>query len=190
MLRASHLTLVIPAVACAAAFLIAGEDAKSDSAPCLVIWHTGGMQENPNHGLEVAIWSDGVVLLSPLPESLGKHMLTGRIDKQELADALRCIHDVGFSKLTRDWQVPDSEFTTIAVLDGQTATHSWHEYLMPGFGGDLNTDADYRAFIRTWKKTRAAIEGLAPIELRPIGNAKEFRGYLVDAPYKTTWRPW
>ena len=160
-----------------------------ESNPCLVIWRYGGNAPGANQGLELAVWPDGSILLSPRSEALGKNLLAGRVDPNDLAAALSMIREVGFQKLTRDWFVPDSAGTTIFVSDDKVTRRSWHEYLLPGFGGDINTDHEYCAFVRTWKKTCAAIEGLAPIELRRLEEAKEFRGYVVDAPEKTPWRP-
>ena len=117
-------------------------------------------------------------------------MLVGKVDPADLRAALASIRDARFQKLNRDWQAPDSGYVTILVRDtGVSTKHSWHEYLLPGFGGNINTDADYREFVRSWKKTRAAIEGLAPLELRTLQDTDDFRGYVVGAPEKTTWRP-
>jgi hypothetical protein len=159
----------------------------SQPDPCVVIWRQA--YGSGNGGLELAVWPDGVILLSPWPQALGENLLAGRVDPSDLADALSCIREAGFQKLTRDWVVPDSDATTIAVTDEKVTHRSWHGCLFPGFGGDVNTDPGYRAFIRSWKKTHAAIEGLAPIELRRLEGLKEFRGYVVDAPEETPWRP-
>jgi hypothetical protein len=160
-----------------------------NAEPCLAIWRTGGMQLHPNQGLEMAVWPDGAILLSPRREALGEGVLVGKIDPNDITLALRRVRENGFHNLKRDWCVPDSAYTSILVRDAKTAEHRWHEFLLPGFGGDLNTDAEYRAFVRAWKQTRAAVESLAPIEIRSLGPNEDFRGYVAASPEKTAWRP-
>jgi hypothetical protein len=162
-------------------------------APCLVIWQYPGYpapRQRVNAGLEVAVWPDGAMLLSPVRSALGEHMMAGKVDAADLKAALSAIRDAGFQKLKNGSVVPDASCARITVAEeGKVTTNGWHECLLPGFGGDINADAEYRAFVRTWKKTRAAIESIAPIELRALKEKEDFRGYVTIAPEKTNWRP-
>ena len=106
---------------------------------------------------------------------------------------LASIRKAGFWEEHKGDLVPDAGYSIITVRDGtRTASHRWHERLLPGFGSDLNTDAKYRAFVRMWKKTSGAIESLAPVEIarldEKLGKDRVFRGYVVDEPRKTPWR--
>jgi hypothetical protein len=173
---------------------VGGDPPAKDEGPCVVIWRYGGNSLKPNAGLEFAAWNDGTILFSPSPRQLGEHLVAGRVEPGDLAAALVAIRAADFFAKHRDMLVPDSSYTVLMVRDGaQQAVHGWHEYLLPGFGGDLNSDADYRAFVRMWKKTRGALTALAPIEMHTLADRLEgrsdFRGYAPSAPEKTLWRP-
>jgi hypothetical protein len=160
--------------------------------PCLAVWHDGGMRRNANSGLKLAVWSDGTILLSPREEKPGESLLVGKVDESDVKAMLQAVRDAGFFELGRDYVVPDSSYATIAVRgDNKAAVHSWHGFLLPGFGGDLNTDPSYRAFIKVWKRTAGAIESLAPVELHRLseraGTDTMFRGYVIASPQKTGW---
>ena len=162
--------------------------------PCVIVWRYAGMQLKPNEGLVLAVWNDGTILFSHRPERLGEHLLIGRVALEDIQTMLVGIRAAGFWEKRRDYVVPDSRFTTIVAHSGNDeARHSWHECLLPGFGGDINTDKEYRSFVRMWKKTMGAITALAPIEVQrlseKVGKARAWRGYVVDEPHKTVWRP-
>lgn len=155
--------------------------------PVLTMWRNGGHRADSNEGLSLAVWDDGTLLLSPLTGKLGEHMLRGAVEIEDLHQVLKRIREGGYFRLKRDYLVPDSAYVTLAVRDqAATAVHSFHEYLLPGFGGDISTDADYRAFVRTWKQARGAVETLAPTRLERLDNA-ELRGYDPRAWRRTRW---
>jgi len=165
--------------------------------PCIVVWHMPGYPGKTaelRFGLEIAVWRDDTVLLSSRQDYPGKGMLIGRVDAASLKDALAAIESSGFPELKRDYPAIDAQSVRIELRRASGVTkRAWTECLMPGVGGDLNSDEENRAFVRAWRKTRGAIAGLEIVELRSleqvIGKAKEFRGYLVDAPVQTSWRP-
>ena len=125
--------------------LAAGQPAtQAADWPCLAVWHLGGNREKPNSGLKIAVWPDGTILFSPRLERVGEHMLVGAAEKADVEEMLKAVRLAGFFEAQRDYVVPDSSFTTIAVRDGEgSSVHSFHAYLLPGFGGDINTDAKY-----------------------------------------------
>ncbi len=186
----------IVALSSAAAVLLAAASQDEKAAaewPCVAVWHQDGMKAKPNDGLRIAVWEDGTILFSPRPDRLGEHMLVGRVEKKDVETMLAGLRAAGFWDEHRSDVVPDSAYTTIAASDGQKRTvHRWHEYLLPGFGSDINTDKDYRAFVRMWKRTSGAIEALPPIEVRrlsdELGEKRVFRGYIADKPHETVWR--
>jgi hypothetical protein len=170
------------------------KSAEKADYPCVVVWHDAGYKvRNPNEGIRIAIWSDGTILFSPDPCRLGRNMVVGQAPKEDVQELLATIRNAGFLEDRRGYSVPDASDSTIIVRDGsKMASHSWHDYLVPGMGSDLNTDSEYRAFVRMWKKTSGAIESLTPVEIarldEKLGKERVFRGYVVDEPRKTPWR--
>lgn len=168
-----------------------GQPAPGTDGPCLAVWQHESLRPSAksNSGLRIAVWPDGAILFSPVRARLGEHMLIGAVETADLEAALKTIRTAGFFKLTRDYLVPDSGSTTIAVRDHEgSSAHSFHAYLMPGFGGDLNTDAEYRRFVRTWMHTHGAIESLAPVRLERLGDRQEYRGYSVAEQRASQWQ--
>lgn len=191
-------------------------DAGRTDPPCVVVWHEDSYRpaEQRNAGLVLAVWEDGTLLFPASTARLGAHMLVGRAAPEDVAVVLRAVREAGFHKLKRDYVVPDAAYTTITVRttregaaaatapaaprdgDGgavpERVAHAWHGSLNPGFGGDVATDAEYRAFVRAWKRTRGALEGLAPEEVYRLQDVfpdlKEFRGYDLAEPNRTAWR--
>jgi len=150
------------------------------------------MRPGAKGGLVLAVWEDGVLLLAADPAAPGERLLAGRAEKADVAALIEAIGKTGFFEEKREGHVvPDAASTTIAArAGGREALRSWHEHLLPGFGGDINTDADYRRFVRMWKGTRGAIEALAPVEVRRLEEASPgggFRGYDPASPGRTSW---
>lgn len=189
-------------------------DAHSVVAPCIVVWQEDGYvpAEQRNAGLVLAVWEDGTLLFPASTRRLGAHMLVGRAAPEDVAAVLRAAREAGFDELKRDYVVPDSAYATITVgiarerratttapakhdsgdAVAERVAHAWHGSLNPGFGGDVTTDDEYRAFVRAWKRTRGAIEALAPSEVYRLQDVHpdltQFRGYNLAEPYRTAWR--
>jgi len=180
----------------------ASEPRSSDRAaqntgqpPCVVVWRSGGDNPEGNAGLDIAVWDDGTILYSPSRDRLGQHLVVGKAPVEDVRDMLAAIRTAGFWDDRRDYLVPDSSFTTIIVNEGgKRVSRQWHEYLLPGFGSSLG-DAKYRDFVRSWKRTRGAIESLAPVEIQRLeevvgdkpGVKPDFRGYNRAWPSHTPW---
>jgi hypothetical protein len=175
--------------------LIGFADAKKDhdapQNPFIVVRSIGGMQRDPNRGLRMAIWKDGTVLFSPIPEKLGYAMLIGHLDEKNISELLELFKQSGlFNQRREGYVVPDSGYTSIRVegLGGRT----WHENLMPGFGGNIDDGGEYHRFVKSWKKCTGAMEALVPIHLKRLDeNVTEpkaiFRGYNSSKPVETPW---
>ncbi len=125
------------------------EAATSDSGssgpwPSVVVVQRGSRRGNG--GLRLALWPDGTMLFSPLRNALGDHMVVGRIDVDELNGALDALAQSGlYDPGAREHYIsPDAQYTTIMVKQGghPAVLKSWHEVLLPGFGGNLNADAE------------------------------------------------
>jgi hypothetical protein len=173
---------------------------NTGQTPCVVVWRAGGLplrgkDSQPNTGLEIAVWDDGTILYSPSRERLGQQLVVGKVPAEDVPAMLAAIRAAGFWDDRRGDVVPDSSFTTIIVNEGgKRVSRQWHEYLLPGFGSSLG-DAQYRDFVRSWKRTRGAIESLAPVEiqrLEEVGGDKPganpgFRGYNIAKPPDTPW---
>ncbi|MDX2199246.1 MAG: hypothetical protein SF069_09795 [Phycisphaerae bacterium] len=180
-------------IGCAIAALAPADAGKhSDQAPVLVIWHNPGNSINSDRGLELAIWEDGGMLFSAGGScSPGKYLLAGNCEPSDVRELLNAVHATGFADLQRDWVVPCSSSTTIVVRSQSRVTRrTWHENLRPGFGGDINDDADYRKFISSWKRVRGAAASVAPKEVHAIAAdaaGEVYRGYNITEPYRTKW---
>lgn len=163
-------------------------------APCIVIWHMPGNAQNSPAGLEGAIWPDGAFLAAADRLNPGQWVVMGMMDADDLAGVFSAVRDAGFFS---DWEsivVVDAPSTFIRVRDGERDRFlEWTETLTPGVGGDISTDMRYREFVRMWRRTRAAIEGVAPISCElfevKLGPQGSFRGYRLDKPWDTAWIP-
>ena len=134
-----------------------------------------------------ALWQDGAVLF----RQDGK-LFTGTIDPESFRTLWETLRAAKFFTTAREhYVVPDSSYETIMVrLRNESAIHSWHGVLRPGFGGNIETDAEYRAFVGMWKTSEAAIHSITPDDVRPVeqrASDGNFRGYIVDEPSKTDW---
>ncbi|MBW7906537.1 MAG: hypothetical protein LC135_16160 [Phycisphaerae bacterium] len=173
---------------------IAPATADAGDRPCLVIWHTPGNAIAAPAGLELAVWPDGVFMAAADRLTPGQRLVSGALDAADLAAALAGVRAAGFFGSWRSIAVADANATTIYVRDSQgERSLTWTEDLVPGVGGDLNRDARYRAFVRMWRRARAAIDGLSPttcewLEGR-VGPTGSFRGYRLDQPWETKWIP-
>jgi len=190
-------------VGAAILFLILGATLESqdslpaDDAPAVVVWRYAGIpgpSERLVSGLELAVWSDGAILIASSRCSAGRYILVGRVEPKEVTELMGRIREEGFLGKWRTICPVDAGFTRISVRRGEDVVSvAWTECLMPGVSGDLTRDSNYRSFVRMWRRTRGAIESLAPIELasleEQVGKNGVFRGYRVDAPVKTAWRP-
>ncbi len=177
---------------------------RNEQTPCVVVWRTPGLPappppsekgSPPNGGLEIAVWDDGTILYSPNLQRLGQHLVVGKVPVEDVRAMLAAVRAAGFWDDHRGERVPDSSYTTIIVSeDGKRVSRQWHEYLLPGFGSSLS-DARYRDFVRCWKRTRGAIESLAPVEIQRLtevvgdkpGAKADFRGYNLANPSDTPW---
>lgn len=166
---------------------------ESATAPVLTIWRNPGNTVNPDQGLEFAIWEDGGMLFAAGGAcSPGKHLLAGSCEKDEVRKLLNAVESAGFSDLREHYAVPCSSSTTITIrTQGHVISRTWHENLQPGFGGDINVDADYRRFISSWKRVRGAAASVAPKEVYAIAAdaaGEVYRGYNITEPLRTKWR--
>lgn len=188
---ARRLTPPLLVLLTALAALAPPAQAPDDAAPVVVIWRTGGNKLPSPSGLEIAIWEDGSMLFASNPAEPGKNLYKGKCEREDVRAMLDAIRAAGFAKPSRAWPALCADLTAIHVrLDGQRHSHQWHESLNPGFGGNINDDAEYRAFIRMWKRVRGEVESVAPIEVHPVADpASEpaFRGYDFKEPWRTPW---
>ncbi len=185
--------LLIATLSASTAYLSPEDDARLDW-PCLAMTHNGGMSRDnkSKSGLLLAVWEDGTMLFAARQSAPGERLLVGRAEKAEVSNMLEAVKAAGFFEEKREhYAVPDSASTTIRVRNGKNkGLHTWHERLLPGFGGDINTDTVYRQFIRMWKKTRGAVEALPLVEVHrfeELAVAGRFRGYIADNAWKTAW---
>ena len=189
------LCAVVAALCVAAVRSIRAEQDNAPQHPLIVMWSTSFRTSQNDHcsngGLKIAIWKDGTVLFSPLPHNLGEAMLIGQLDQKELSELLETFKKSGlFTQSRSGYAVPDSASTTIKV-EG-LGTRFWHEYIMPGFGGNIDEDKEYYQFVKAWRKCTSALEGLVPIHLRRLDeNVQEpkamFRGYNSAEWFMTPW---
>lgn len=186
-MRVKYLAIIgLVCVAATTSFLIFGQTTRSSDDPCFVIWQHPGYSLDPVYfGPITVVWRDGAILY------LGRQpCLVGKVEPKDVDAAIQTIRDAGFHNAAQEWVVHDADYKTIIVRDTASSQRSWHEVILPNFGGDLNTDPEYRSFIRVWLKTRAAIESLAPIEVRPLKKDETFRGYDPKVPEHVLWRRW
>lgn len=159
------------------------------SVPVIVVWRYPGNAVS-RAGLELAVWKDGCILVSAVRESPGERILLGKTDPKDVKEALESIQSASFFDNWASSVAVDMSSTDIHVGSGdKQATHACTESLMPGVGGDVSADRQYRAFVRMWRRTRGAIESISPTELRLLGEQEEFRGYRAAHPLDTKWRP-
>lgn len=146
-------------------------------------------------GLELAVWKDGTILVAASERRLpGQGILVGKVDPKDLETALKQISDAAFFDSWSSRVVVGGGSTSISVEHGdKVATVARTETLMPGVGVNVSADPRSRALVRMWRRTRGAIEGISPIELslleKQIGKQGTFRGYNLNNPVSTAWRP-
>ena len=144
---------------------------------------------------QLVIWKDGVFLMWPLSGKRENFALIGKYDKKDLNKALKNIENTGFFQLDgKSNIVIDSSYKTIYVaFKSQQRLAFWHEYLNPGFGGDITTDSKYRKFVKVWNAVKAEIIKLTPVEIHrarevnELKNKKAFRGINLLSPSKSVW---
>lgn len=154
-----------------------------------VLVHVRSGSRSPGPELKLAYWQDGTVIQAN--DDSGQ-LLVGNAGHPGPWRMWQGLRKAEFFTTEREgYVVPDSRYETIMVHHGsEAAMHSWHGVLKRGFGGDIETDVEYREFVEMWKETVAAIEELTPSETRPIFEvAKDgkFRGYVVEEPAETEW---
>lgn len=163
------------------------ETAVANDWPILV--HVRHGSRDPLSTLKFAYWQDGTVLFrSPKDDALQ----VGHIAYPEFWKMWTAFREAGFFKTTREhYVVPDSSYETIIIhLGSESALHSWHGSLTRGFGGDIETDPEYRAFVEMWSKTVGAISETAPTGGRSVNDVAKsgnFRGYVLNKPNETKW---
>ena len=121
-----------------------------DGDQSLVVAISEGFYPRPKH----VVWEDGVFLIWPYPEKDPDFAFIGRYDPEDLKEALHEIEETNFHELGRQtYVVPDSGWTEIyAATKSRKLQISWHEYLHPGYGGNVTTDEVYREFVKKWKR--------------------------------------
>jgi hypothetical protein len=189
-----------PAVATAIAIAIlawfsgAVVSEPNDDDSCIAIWRYRGNIAS-SHGLELAIWKDGTILVAANERSSpGERILVGKVETRDIDEALGRIREAGFFDKWDSPAVVDAAFTVIHVnAGGKAATVARTETLMPGVGVNVSADPKSRALVRMWRRTRGAIEFISPIELsrleEKVAATGKFRGYNLADPVKTSWRP-
>jgi hypothetical protein len=157
------------------------------NAPILVVQGHGS--RGTKSGLILAMWSDGEVLFSPELGSVSERLLSGKVPAADVSGFIESLRASGFLTLSRDsYIVPDAGYISISTdLDNVRTGHGWHGSLSPGFGGDFNTDDDYRKFVRAWKKANGLAAALVPESISPVDMTKPFRGYNPAKPLSTPW---
>ncbi|MBA4148986.1 MAG: hypothetical protein H0X66_12790 [Verrucomicrobia bacterium] len=148
-----------------------------------------GNRRTPGPELKFAYWQDGTVLLRADDSS---RLLVGKVEHPGTWRMWNALREAAFFTTSREgYVVPDASYETIMIHSGnESAVHSWHGVLTPNFGGNIETDAEYRSFVEMWKQSVAAIAKLTPTQLRPLSEAAKdgtFRGYVVDKPAETEW---
>ena len=168
-------------------------DFKDDNSKLSIIVFKQGY---PSRMPKLIIWNDGVFLMWPLSGKHESFALVGRYDKKDLNEALKNIEKSGFFQLVENaYIVPDAPYMKIYITyKSQTGVALWHEYLNPGFGGDITTDPKYRKFAKTWNAVKAEITKLTPVEVYRVMNTYElktkdsFRGIDLKTPSKSVWQ--
>ena len=133
--------------------------------------------------------------MAPRHGSISSNMLVGEVAPGEVAKAMTAVRDAGFFAIERyGYAVPDAASATLIAKSKDTAKAlTWHELLLPGFGGDLNTDEEYRKFIAMWHKSAAALYALTPTRVERLWKrlqkerATHFRGFDPAQPVKAPW---
>lgn len=96
-----------------------------------------------------------------------------------------------FKSPLESYIVPDASYETLCILQGSEGSiHGWHGVLKRGFGGDIETDDDYRRFVEMWKGAKNALSELQLNTVVPVEEAATkgiFRGYDLAEPAKTPW---
>jgi len=163
--------------------------------PCIVFVQHGGNTPRDQSGLRLAVWPDGTTLIPRSDREVSAHLLVGKLDPEEVVSALSAIAEAGFFAIERyGHAVPDGDYATMLVrTDDASAAHCWHECLSPGYGGNINTDPEYLAFVRMWRKAASALQALTPSHVQRLADhlaeaqASDFRGYDPSRPLKTPW---
>jgi len=143
----------------------------------------------------MAIWEDGSILIQRGPRRITEHILVGTLDAKDLAEAISSVAQAGFFSVDREgYCVPSSSSSVLMVRTGTASqVRSWHETLSPGFGGNLNTDDEYRKFVKMWRKSESALLALTPLKVERLkshlarSKRADFRGYNPAAPLRTPW---
>lgn len=147
---------------------------------------------NGKGGMVCAVWADGVVLSSEIWSKGGEEMRIGEL-KGTVADLEKQLKNDGLSALDPIAKtVPDGSYYTIGfLLDEKQGEYSWDEVIMPGYGANNKPDEAYRSLAAGWVRTKITLASLRTDGRRPIAKGDlvdgAFRGYVVDAPYKTKW---
>lgn len=166
--------------------------------PCMVlVYHDVGSAPGAGErsGLRMAIWEDGSILIQPEPRWVTEHILIGTLDTRDLAATVSRIAQAGFFSVDREgYCVPSSGWSTLMVRTRTTSqVRSWHGTLLPGFGGNLNTDEEYRRFVKMWRESESALLALTPLKVERLktrlarSKGTGFRGYNPADPFGTPW---
>lgn len=186
--------ILLAAVAC---LTFAGVEEEDDSPwPCIVmVYQANSMLPGVGgSGLRMAIWEDGSILMQP-DRSISEHILIGSLDGEDLETAFKSIVQTGFFSGSREgYVVPDAGYSTLMIrTETESKVRSWHGKLSPGFGGNLNTDKEYRRFVKMWKASESTLLALTPVKVERLAQhlkksgATHFRGYNPQAPFEAPW---
>jgi hypothetical protein len=179
----------------------AGLEEEDDAPwPCIALTFDSGMTVpgEGKGGLRMAIWEDGSVLMQP-DRSISEHILIGNLDGEDLETALQRIVQTGlFSGSREGYIVPDAAFSSLMIrTETESKVRYWHGTLSPNFGGNLNTNEQYREFVKRWKASESTLLALTPVKVERLAGylkksgATHFRGYNPQNPFEAPWmRPW
>lgn len=159
--------------------------------PVISVWRFPSNAKDSPRGLEVAIWKDGTYLMSASRLAPGSQIVVGKVDPTEVGAAISAARRVGFFEAESGAAPRHAGFTSIRIHDGETTyAVDWTESLSPALGGDL-AKADFRAFVATWRRTRAAIDAIAlesgELLEKRVGANGIFRGYKLNNAKPPAW---
>jgi hypothetical protein len=153
---------------------------QGSERPLLAVWgqDTGRLDPGSPY-LRVAIWENGRVLFAPDPKKWSPHLQQGWISKERVKEMKKRIAATGVFQLKRaSYLVPDAPVYCLLVNLGTGQREQreqrrerllyWDEVESPGYGANIDPNADYLKFKACWKGINQLAQKSRPRKLEPI----------------------
>lgn len=166
------------------------ESALVQVRPLVAIYQDPGyVRRTRDINLELAIWTDGTVLIAPDRDNLNDELTIYTLPKALIEKLQTQLLEDGLFEdgVRKEIVARDAYYKSIYLhVDNKTTNRKWDELIAPGWGANVHPTPEYRDFVSRWINTKITLINFGnsrtaePLDEGMIDKGS-FRGLSLDS---------